>query len=73
MKVKVIAKLNKRLWPSTKNTPLPNPHLPGDIIEVESELKAKLRLTRPIPGGIKLRVVITFGAEAYCARIPLRL
>lgn len=44
MKVKVIAKLNKRLWPSTKNTPLPNPHLPGDIIEVESEVEGEAPL-----------------------------
>ena len=38
MKVKVIAKLNKRLWPSTKNTPLPNPLIPNDILEVVEEV-----------------------------------
>lgn len=35
MKVKVIAKLNKRLWPSTSNVPLPEPLIPGDIVEID--------------------------------------
>jgi subtilisin family serine protease len=34
MKAKVIAKLNKRLFPSTQNIPLPDPLRPNDIIEV---------------------------------------
>jgi subtilisin family serine protease len=38
MKARVISKLNKRLWPSTKNTPLPNPLNPNDIIEVVEEV-----------------------------------
>jgi len=38
MKARVISKLNKRLWPSTKNTPLPNPLNPNDIIEVIEEV-----------------------------------
>ncbi|MFN8335697.1 MAG: serine protease [Cyclobacteriaceae bacterium] len=41
MKVKVIAKLNKRLWPSTKNTPLPNPLIPNDILEVVEEVRGE--------------------------------
>jgi len=41
MKVKVIAKLNKRLWPSTKNTPLPNPLIPNDILEVVEEVQGE--------------------------------
>jgi subtilisin family serine protease len=41
MKAKVIAKLNKRLWPSTKNTPLPNPLIPNDIIEILEEVEGE--------------------------------
>jgi len=38
MKARVISRLNKRLWPSTKNTPLPNPLNPNDLIEVIEEV-----------------------------------
>ena len=38
MKARVISRLNKRLWPSTKNTPLPNPLNPNDVIEVIEEV-----------------------------------
>ncbi|HNH61928.1 MAG TPA: hypothetical protein PLS80_17960, partial [Cyclobacteriaceae bacterium] len=41
MKVKVIAKLNKRLWPSTRNTPLPDPLIPNDILEVVEEVRGE--------------------------------
>jgi subtilisin family serine protease len=34
MKAKVIARINKRLFPSTQNIPLPDPLRPNDIIEV---------------------------------------
>lgn len=47
MKVKVIAKLNKRLWPSTKNTPLPNPLIPNDILEVVEEVKGESPASSP--------------------------
>jgi hypothetical protein len=40
MKAKVIKRLNKRNFPSAEgNSPLPNPHEPGDIIEVVEEVK----------------------------------
>lgn len=39
MKAKVIKRLNKRNFPSAKgNTPLPNPHEAGDIIDVVEEV-----------------------------------
>lgn len=41
MKVKVIAKLNKRLWPSTRNAALPNPLIPNDILEVVEEVQGE--------------------------------
>lgn len=41
MKVKVIAKLNKRLWPSTRNKPLPHPLLPNDILHVVEEVEGE--------------------------------
>jgi subtilisin family serine protease len=41
MKARVISKLNKRLWPSTKNTPLPNPLIPNDVIEVLEEVEGE--------------------------------
>lgn len=34
MKARVIARLNKRLWPHADNVPLPNPLQPNDIIEI---------------------------------------
>lgn len=40
MRATVIKRLNKRNFPSAEgNLPLPNPHEPGDIIEVVEELK----------------------------------
>jgi|GEM_PF-3914019 len=41
MKAKVISKLNKRLWPSTKNTPLPNPLVPNDLLDVLEEVEGE--------------------------------
>ena len=38
MKARVISRLNKRLWPSTKNTPLQNPLNPNDVIDIITEI-----------------------------------
>ncbi len=38
MKARVISRLNKRLWPSTKNTPLPNPLNPNDVVDITTEI-----------------------------------
>jgi len=41
MKARVISRINKRLWPSTRNTPLPYPLNPNDIIEVLEEVEGE--------------------------------
>lgn len=41
MKARVISVLNKRLWPSTQNTPLPNPLNPNDIVEIIAEVEGE--------------------------------
>ncbi len=41
MRAKVISRINKRLWPSTRNTPLPHPLNPNDVIEVLEEVEGE--------------------------------
>ncbi len=41
MKVKVISRLNKRLWPSSQNVALPEPLQPNDILDVKETVEGE--------------------------------